>query len=473
MITALTKRVTEAVCAATLHLPVTERELATPPQDSGLAPVRGDGGLPVLGYSLNVFDDQLGLQRVLYRRYGPVHWTNAFGTRLVLAVGQEAIGEVLANRDKAFANAGWSRFLGPFFHRGIILMDSDEHMYHRRIMQQAFTRPRLIGYLEEMNPAIERALDSWRPGSDFPMYRSGKQLALDIATSVFMGAELGSEAATLHRAFTATVEGGLAMVRADIPGGRWHAGLQGRAVLERYFRQHVAAKRAAPGNEIFSVLCQAQDETGAKFSDDDVVNHMIFLMMAAHDTSSTTLAMMTYFLAKHPQWQDKARAESQALGKSALAFEDLDRLTVLDLVMKESLRMCSPVGTLARETIRDTELLGHYIPAGTLVGVAVAASHRMEPWWRNPDTFDPERFAEPRREDRNHRTTFAPFGAGAHKCIGMYFGGMEVKAILHQMLLRFSWSVPEGYEPSMGYNTGPYPADGVPIRLTPRRIVTA
>ncbi|MFX0574500.1 hypothetical protein [Nocardia nepalensis] len=99
-------------------------------------------------------------------------------------------------------------------------MDSDEHMYHRRIMQQAFTRPRLIGYLEQMNPAIERALDSWRPGAGFPMYRSGKQLALEIATSMFIGAELGPEAATLHRAFTATVEGGLAMVRADIPATR-------------------------------------------------------------------------------------------------------------------------------------------------------------------------------------------------------------------------------------------------------------
>ncbi|WP_329413293.1 cytochrome P450 [Nocardia vinacea] len=469
MISTLTKHLTGAVAAVALRMPVAERDLATPPTGSGLAPVRGDAGLPLLGYSLNVFDDLLGLQRVLYRRYGPVHWVSAFGTRLVIALGQEAVGEVLANRDKAFANAGWARFLGPFFHRGIMLMDFDEHMYHRRIMQQAFTRPRLIGYLEMMNPAIERALDTWRPADDFPIYRNGKQLALDIATSVFVGAELGPEAAELHRAFTATVAGGLAVVRADIPGGRWHAGLQGRRMLERYFRDRVSARRFAPTNEIFSVLCRAHDETGARFTDDDVVNHMIFLMMAAHDTTSTTLAMMTYYLAEYPEWQDRARAESRALDKSAIDFVDLDRLTVLDLVLKESLRMCAPVGMLARETVHDTELLGHFVPAGTLVGVAVAASHRMEPWWRDPDIFDPERFAEPRREDRNHRSAFAPFGSGAHKCIGMHFGAMEVKAILHQMLLRFTWSVPEGYEPPIGYLTGPYPTDGLPIRITHSR----
>ncbi|MRH93601.1 hypothetical protein GFY24_40480 [Nocardia sp. SYP-A9097] len=70
-----------------------------------------------------MFDDLLGLQRLLYRRYGPVHWTSAFGTQLVLAVGQEAVGEVLANRDKAFASAGWARFLGFYRQLDLLLLN--------------------------------------------------------------------------------------------------------------------------------------------------------------------------------------------------------------------------------------------------------------------------------------------------------------------------------------------------------------
>ncbi|WP_422121187.1 cytochrome P450 [Mycobacteroides chelonae] len=83
-----------------------------------------------------------------------------------------------------------------------------------------------------------------------------------------------------------------------------------------------------------------------------------------------------------------------------------------------------------------------------------------------PDTFDPARFSEECREDKNHQYGLIPFGGGAHKCIGMFFGGMEAKAIAHQMLLQFSWSVPHGYEPSMSYLTGAYPSDGLPITLT-------
>jgi cytochrome P450 len=238
-------------------------------------------------------------------------------------------------------------------------------------------------------------------------------------------------------------------------------------VLEEYFRGQIPAKRAGHGEDLFSVLCHAESENGHRFSDEDIVNHMIFTLMAAHDTSTITVAMMAYHLGKHPHWQDRARAESQVLGRDAIDFDDLERLPALDVVMKETLRCNAPVGVLARETVKDTELLGHYIPARTRVLAAIYPTQRMEPWWNDPDTFDPDRFAEPRREDKSHRYAWAPFGGGAHKCIGLHFGGMEVKAIMHQILLRYQWTTPAGYEPPLQYGTGPTPSDGLPIQLQP------
>jgi cytochrome P450 len=264
------------------------------------------------------------------------------------------------------------------------------------------------------------------------------------------------------------VQGGQAVVRADVPGGAWARGLRGRRLLEEYFRAQIPGKRAGDGDDLLSVLCHAESDDGHRFSDEDIVNHMIFVLMAAHDTSTITVAMMAYQLGKHLEWQERARAQSAALGRSEIDFDDLERLPVLDMVMKETLRMNAPVGGLFRETVADTELLGHYVPARTKVMAAIYPSQMMEPWWKSPTVFDPERFSEPRREDRSHRYAWAPFGGGAHKCIGLHFGGMEVKAIMHQMLLRFRWSVPADYAPPLHYGTGPTPSDGVPIRL--RRI---
>jgi cytochrome P450 len=420
----------------------------------------------VIGHTVSVLGDPLRFSKRLRDRYGPVGWIGAFGTRIVFAVGPDAIEEVLTNRDRAFSNReGWSYMIGPFFERGVMLMDFEEHRHHRQIMQQAFKRERLLRYLAALNPRIEEALRDWRPGEDFRLYTRTKQLTLDLATRVFVGAALGPEADRLNRALIDAVHGGATFIRSDIPGGRWHRGLAGRRVLERYFRARLPAKRAADGDDLFSALCHAEGERGERFTDADVVNHMIFVLMAAHDTSTITLSMMAYLLAKHPEWQERLRAESAQLGSAAPEFEQLEQLHGLDLAFKETLRMFAPVGVLFRQALRDTELRGHHIPAGTLLSLSLYASQRMEPWWRDPDTFDPERFAEHRREDRSHRYAWTPFGGGAHKCIGMHFGGMEVKAIMHQLLLRFRWSVPDGYEVPLSYGTGPTPGDGLPITL--------
>lgn len=462
---ALVRQVQSAAAALSARVPSPVRPLATPP-DPRLKPVMGDPGPPFIGHAMGVLYDTLEFGRRRYEKFGPVSWGGVLGTKVVSVIGPEGTEIVATNRDKAFANQGaYEYFIGPFFHRGIMLMDFEEHLWHRRIMQEAFTRPRLVNYLGAMNPRIARGLAKWRPGRRFALYDAAKQLTLDIANEVFVGEKVGADADRLTKAFVDAVHGGQAYIRANVPGGVWARGLRGRQVLEDYFRARLAAHRAGDGEDLFSVLCRATSEDGERFTDDDIVNHMIFTMMAAHDTSTITLAMMGYYLGRHPEWQDKVRAEAQELGRGAIEFADLDRLTTLDLVMKEAMRINAPVGGLFRKTLRDTEILGHYIPAGIVVMTSTYATQRLAEVWPEPDEFDPGRFAEDRREDKVHRYAWAPFGGGAHKCIGLHFGGMEVKAIMHQLVLRYRWTVPAGYEPPIGYGTGPMPTDGVPIRL--------
>jgi cytochrome P450 len=446
------------------------RPLAVPPPGSGLKPVMGEPGPPLVGLSLQWLEDYLGYSRKFYERYGTVSWGNSLGTQVVSVVGPDGIETVLTNRERAFSNAdGWGYFIGPFFERGVMLMDFEEHRHHRRIMQEAFKRERLVAYIEKANSTIARVLPTWRPGPGFALYAAAKQLTLDIATEVFVGTDIGAQADRLNRAFIDTVVGGQAIVRADVRGGKWHRGLESRRLLQEYFRSQIPEKRAANGDDLFSVLCRAETEDGHRFSDEDVVNHMIFTMMAAHDTSTITLALMGYYLAKHPEWQDRVRAESRALGKETIGYDDADHLPALDLVFKETLRMNAPVGVVARQAIKDTEIDGRYIPKGTRVMLGLYPTMRMEPWWTDPDTFDPERFTPERAEDHSHKYAWTPFGGNVHKCIGMHFGAMEVKAIMHQLLLRHSLHVEPAYEPPMDYGTGPFPADGLPIELRPLR----
>ncbi len=149
---------------------------------------------------------------------------------------------------------------------------------------------------------------------------------------------------------------------------------------------------------------------------------MIFVLMAAHDTSTITLTMMLYYLARKPEWQERLRAESDGLGTETPSYEQLDALTSFDLVFRETLRMNAPVGMVARRAVRDAAVDGHFVPAGTLLMLQIYPTHRMEPWWRDPDRFDPTRFDAEHIDEPGPRESWLPFGSHAHKCIGMHFG---------------------------------------------------
>ncbi|GAC1591426.1 MAG: cytochrome P450 [Acidimicrobiales bacterium] len=442
----------------------TPKPLATPPTGSALQPVMGDAGIPLLGHTIDYirFGSDLGRDRFI--RFGPVSWMGAFGTRVVVVAGPAATQEVLANSDKAFSQDGWTFLIDSFFHRGLMLMSFDEHLGHRRIMQEAFTRERLTGYVQQVVPRARVGMDSWPDSGTARIYPLLKELTLDIATDVFMGGRGGADTREINDAFVATVRAASSIVRAPIPGTRFHAGVKGRRTLERYFTEHLPAARRGDGDDLFANLCRATTPDGERFSDADIVNHMIFLMMAAHDTSTIATTAAAYYLGRNPVWQERVRAESEAVG-SEVDIETLEGLGALDLVVKESLRLLAPVPLMMRKAVKDASVAGCYIPADTLLAVAPAVNHFDTDHWTKPDEFDPERFGPDRQEDKSHRNAWLPFGGGVHKCIGLHFGTLEVKAILHEMLLNCRWSVPDGYDVRWDNTSLPIPADGLPVHF--------
>ncbi|MBX9729288.1 MAG: cytochrome P450, partial [Sphingopyxis sp.] len=369
---------------------------------------------------------------------------------------------------------GWVPVIGPFFHRGLMLLDFDEHMFHRRIMQEAFVRPRLVSYLEQMDKVVSRVIsDEWVINdARFLLYPAMKKLTLDIASMVFMGHQPGTDhelITKVNKAFAMATRAGNAIIRTSVPPFTWWRGLRARQLLENYFQARVEERRGKDGEDLLTVLCHAQDEDGNRFSDQDIVNHMIFLMMAAHDTSTSTATTMAYHLAAHPHWQQRCRDESDCLGDGPLDIDALGKLESLDLVLNESIRLVTPVQWAMRRTVRDTELLGHYLPKDTNVVAYPGMNHRLPQLWTEPMKFDPDRFTEPRNEHKRHRYAFTPFGGGAHKCIGMVFGQLEIKTILHRLLRRYRLGLPRpGYQPRWDYGGMPVPVDGMPIALHPR-----
>jgi cytochrome P450 len=265
------------------------------------------------------------------------------------------------------------------------------------------------------------------------------------------------------------VAASIAPIRQPWPGTQMARGVNGRSRVVAYFSEQIPIRRAGGGDDLFSQLCRATHEDGALLSNQDIVDHMSFLMMAAHDTLTSSLTSFVAALAENPQWQDRLRDEVMALDVAIdkpMTFDKLESMPLAEMAFKEAMRLRPPVPSIPRRATRDFSFGGYAIPAGTLVGVNPLFTHHMREIWRDPDTFDPLRFTDEAQRGR-HRFAWVPFGGGAHMCLGLHFAYMQAKCFARHFLQNLSVSLTPGTTPDWQMWPIPKPRDGLRVTLSP------
>jgi cytochrome P450 len=442
---------------------------AAGPRDA-LAHIPGDDGWPILGHTLPLLADPKGFVERRSKVFGPVYRSRAFGFVSIALLGPEANELVLFDSQKTFSSEqGWGTILGRLFPRGLMLLDFEEHRLHRRALSVAFKSGPMQSYLAELNTGIARGLDRWPRGRAFKFYPAVKQLTLDLAATSFLGAEIGPEFDAVKRAFIAMVAASIAVVRAPLPGTQMWRGVRGRTLIVDYFNRQIPLRRERGGEDLFSQLCRATWDDGSLLSNADIADHMSFLMMAAHDTLTSSLTSFVYRLAANPDWQDKVRDEQRGLGlrpDAPLPFDRLDDLPLTEMAFKEAMRLAPPVPSLPRRAVRDVEFMGFRIPAGTNVNINPLYTHHMPEIWPEPERYDPTRFTVEAARAR-HKFAYVPFGGGAHMCLGLNFAYMQAKCFAWHFLNRYRVSIGDGYRPDWRMWPIPYPRDGLAVTLDP------
>ena len=443
----------------------------TPPKRNSLTHIPGDEGWPIIGKTLDVLADPKGQVERHAAKYGLVYRSHLFGETSLVLLGPEANELVLFDQAKLFSSTwGWGAILGRLFPRGLMLLDFDEHRLHRRALSVAFKSGPMKSYLADLDKGIAARVAQWKaqPG---PMlfYPAMKQLTLDLAATSFLGAEIGLEVDEITRAFVDMVAASVAVIRKPLPGTKMARGVAGRQRIVAYFSEQIPIRRAKGGEDLFSQLCHATHEDGALLSTQDIVDHMSFLMMAAHDTLTSSLTSFVGELAAHPQWQAKLRDEVNALGIAAhepTTFDNLEAMPLSEMAFKEAMRLKPPVPSIPRRAIRDFTFKGYAIPAGTMVGVNPLFTHHMPEIWPDPDRFDPLRFTDEAQRAR-HRFAWVPFGGGAHMCLGLHFAYMQAKCFARHFLQNLTVSLQTAAVRDWQMWPIPKPRDGLRVVISP------
>ncbi|XP_041603062.1 cytochrome P450 3A12-like isoform X2 [Vulpes lagopus] len=180
--------------------------------------------------------------------------------------------------------------------------------------------------------------------------------------------------------------------------------------------------------------------THKALSDLELVAQSIIFIFGGYETTSTSLCLLLYELATHPDVQQKLQKEIDATfpNKAAPTYDTLVQMEYLDMVLNESLRLYPITGRLVRVCKKDVEIGGVFIPKGTVVMVPTFTLHQDPDIWPEPEKFQPERFSK-KNKDSINPYTYLPFGTGPRNCLGMRFAIMNMKLALIKVLQNFSF----------------------------------
>lgn len=423
------------------------------------------GGLPFLGKTIGFLRDPNRVYRDGVAQHGSVFRITVLGSDWVVLAGPDALEHVYLNKDGAFSAREGLRAFAPYFAGSLLHRDGDDHRTHRRVMQSAFRSSAMQGYLDAMNGAIATELPIWPSDQRTKIAPLVKRLTLGMAAEVFMGLRNPDEIKRMNRLFLTQVAGTTAPIRAPLPFTAMRRGLDAKAAILATLAGLIESRRKGGGRDLFSEICRSAE---TEWQPDEITNHFNFLLVAAHDATTTALLTMLWATAKDATLQMRIQAEVDALPPGPLDLTGAASLDLIDCTYREALRLMAPSAFTARAVVQDTTWQGRQLPKGTRVAICPGPVMLSADLWTDPTGFDPDRFGPGREEHRSHPFAWSPFGGGAHKCIGMHFAGLQVKAIMVEIFRRWTVEMAPADDPVWKPLPTPTPKNRLPLTFKRR-----
>ncbi|CAG8710361.1 2859_t:CDS:2, partial [Racocetra persica] len=226
------------------------------------------------------------------------------------------------------------------------------------------------------------------------------------------------------------------------------------------------------GTDLLSLLVKANDNlpVDEQLTHKELTGQVMTMLVAGHETNSTALTWVLYFLAKNPDVQDRLRKEVLEIlidRDYCPTFDEIEHMKYLECVYKESLRIIPPVPTLFRTTIKDKIMNGYLIPKNTSLWIPIYAIHRNPLiWGDDAEQFNPSRWLDPEIKSKITNHTFLPFGAGPQNCLGMKMAHLELKSILSILIRNFEFRLVEGFTVKMGETVLSKPVSGIDLLVS-------
>ena len=373
------------------------------------------------------------------------------GQTIIFTRDPEIVQQVLQKQHKKFRKSPLqTRDLAKYIGHGLLTAEGEHWRAQRRMIQPAFHRKKLAGLLDTMHNAIREELEKITVHGEQDVFPLMGDLAFQVvAKSLFSNADIREEMKELQH-ITETNQKMLIREMRQ-PYLVWWFKLSGqlrkhlqysedsRVLLNNLIEERIGQNREE--DDLLDMLLKATYEDGTHMDRRQLIDEVLILFTAGHETTANALSFTLFLLAVHPQIQEKVYEEIEQIGSPG---DDLlswiSQFNYTQQCIEEAMRLYPPVYVIDRMAKEDIEISGYKFKKGSMLLMSVYELHRYSVFWKSPESFVPERFEKDRRKEMS--PFYYPFGAGPRMCIGNSFALYEMILTMAEIIREYRISSP-------------------------------
>ena len=342
----------------------------------------------------------------------------------------------------------------------------EEYLEQRSILLPRFQGQQMNQYVSTMAQETIDLIDQLGDSGSFDLIPTLGPLVMNIAAHSFLGSDfrsrLGGEFFSDFRRFSGGMEPILPLW---LPLPKLLKSQQAKRKLHRVLGELIQTRRQQPADppDFLQTLIEARFSDGRPLDEEMVINLILLLVWAGHETTAGHISWALIDLLQHPDYLHTVVDEQDALigDRQDVTMADVRQLPRMDWAVKETERLHPVAYILMRMAAEDLEIDGFQVPQGTRVFAAPSISHRMPDVFPEPERYVPERFSPGRDESRNQHSLIG-FGGGIHRCAGVNFAYLEMKVALSLLLQHYEFSLLDPNPQDVPGAMTKWPAQSVP-----------
>lgn len=395
--------------------------------------------------------DPIGSMEESMDKFGGTYAVNLGMRRMIATQDPGFIDHVLKSNHKNYYKSPiLTEQLGMFLGKGLLTSNGEYWLKQRRLIQPGFHSEKIQALYGIIKKTVDQFIDRFPTGDKIDVYPLMNTLAFEIVVNTLFNVKVPPDTRNeLSRFITDTQDFVIKDIRQ--PHKRWWFRVSGevkknlkKAEGARQIIRSIIRTRKNSGrkfDDLLDMLLDARyEDTGLPMEERQVIDEILILLIAGHETTANALSWTLYLLANHPDVQHSLRQATRNL-----AVDESVKHDYLNAVINESMRLYPPAWISDRIALHDDAYRQFSFPKDTIVILFYYGLHRDKKFWEDPAAFMPERFLKDKGA-KDKQKAFYPFGAGPRLCIGNSFAMAEMTLFLQAMIRRFN-ILPTSIEP--------------------------